>query len=42
MLVTAVCVRLMDGWPVQVTQSDSVEEQENSEDTMARIGSRSG
>ncbi|PPQ94015.1 hypothetical protein CVT25_009863 [Psilocybe cyanescens] len=25
-----------------VTQSDSVEEQENSEDTMARIGSRSG
>lgn len=31
-----------DGYPVQVTQSDSVEEQENSEDTMARIGSRSG
>ena len=26
----------------QVTQSDTVEEQENAEDTMARIGSRSG
>ena len=26
----------------KVTQSDSVEEQENAEDTMARIGSRSG
>ena len=26
----------------QVTQSDSVEEQENSEDTIARLGSRIG
>lgn len=26
----------------QVTQSDSVEEQENHEDTMARLGSRHG
>jgi AP-1 complex subunit sigma 1/2 len=26
----------------KVTQSDSVEEQENSEDTMARLGSRHG
>ena len=26
----------------QVTQSDGVEEQENSEDTLARLGSRSG
>ncbi|KAG6869267.1 hypothetical protein C0993_000020 [Termitomyces sp. T159_Od127] len=27
---------------LQVTQSDAVEEQENAEDTMARLGSRSG
>ena len=27
---------------IQVTQSDSVEEQENAEDTIARLGSRSG
>ena len=44
-VVSFVCdcgVCAADEYPVQVTQSDSVEEQENSEDTMARIGSRSG
>jgi AP-1 complex subunit sigma 1/2 len=33
-----------DWYPLslQVTQSDSIEDQENSEDTLARLGSRSG
>lgn len=33
--------KITDTDRLQVTQSDSVEEQENSEDTLARIGSRS-
>lgn len=34
------CQAMPFNYHSQVTQSDSVEEQENSEDTMARLGSR--
>ena len=33
---------LLTLFSMQVTQSDTIEDQENSEDTLARLGSRSG